>query len=155
VRVYVSLAARLKKVNIFQDLDEQDLIAISDICIVRQYKIDEIIFEEGSKGNELYIILDGSIGLEISKYDGSGFNKFCSIPANEVVGDLAFIDNIKRSSRAVSQSKQEIALVERDALYACFDKFPRMGYLVMRRLCELVAKRLRLTNNMVKSSLEM
>ncbi|MGL1936446.1 MAG: cyclic nucleotide-binding domain-containing protein [Fibrobacterales bacterium] len=150
----MTLAARLKGINILQDLDEQELIYISDICKVRQYKTEEIIFEEGSNGNELYFILNGSVGLEMSKYDGTGFNKFCTLPTNEVVGDLAFIDGVARSSRAVALGVQDIAFIGRDELYGCFADNPHVGYLVMKRLCELVSKRLRLTNNMVKSSLE-
>ncbi|MGL1903829.1 MAG: cyclic nucleotide-binding domain-containing protein [Fibrobacterales bacterium] len=151
----MTLAARLKDVNILQDLDEQELIYISDICKVKHFDSGQIIFEEGSNGDELYFILDGSVGLEISKYDGSGFNKFCTLPTNEVVGDLAFIDGVSRSSRAVSLGLQDIAFVGRADLYQCFDNNPRVGYLVMKRLCELISKRLRLTNNMVKSSLDL
>ncbi len=145
--------SKIKNINVFKDISEADLRVVANVCRSRKCRKDEIIFEEKSRGKELYLIYEGSVGLEISQYDSSEFHKFCTLPSNEVVGDLAFIDNIERSSRAVSIQDQELFYVDRDDLYNCLEDHPSMGYHFMKNLCELISKRLRLTNNIVKSTL--
>ena len=151
----MEMKEKLRPIKIFKNTSDSDLFEIAKICKSRQYVKDEIIFEENSEGKELYFIYEGSVKLEVAQYDSRNFHQFCTIPFNEVVGDLSFIDNHHRSSRAVANDDMEILYIDRDSLYKCLESHPSMGYHFMKNLAVLIAKRLRLTNNIVRSSLDL
>ena len=76
------------------------------------YRDGEIIFEEGTSGDWLYVILSGSV--EISK-DVHGRKMFITVlKEGEVFGELAFISKIPRTATAKAVGKTTVGVIDRD-----------------------------------------
>jgi CRP-like cAMP-binding protein len=66
---------------------------------INEYGVDEVIFEEGSTGRELFVVLDGQV--EIAKVDGPNKTVIVTLGKGEFFGEMAVIDGSARSATAV------------------------------------------------------
>ena len=55
----------LIRAEIFSDLSPDELALIASISTVREFRAEEIIFEENSTGNELYVVADGEVDIRV------------------------------------------------------------------------------------------
>lgn len=51
----------LKNINLFSELTDEEVKIISDVLKLVTYKADEVIFEEDSAGNELFLLFEGEV----------------------------------------------------------------------------------------------
>src|SRR6516225_4207994 len=80
---------------------------------INEYGVDDVIFEEGSTGRELYVVLDGKV--EIAKVHGASKTVIVTLGKGEFFGEMAVIDGSARSVYLVSQ-QPAFALMIMDAL---------------------------------------
>jgi len=58
------IAAIIKKCELFGDLSEQEVNTIADSAIIETYDAGQSIYEQGSVGNNFYILVDGQVSLQ-------------------------------------------------------------------------------------------
>lgn len=110
---------------------------------------DEIIVREGDPGDELHLILSGTVrvlaelDLEQGRHVRTGFFE---LGAGEAVGELALFDKQPRSASVVAITDCEIATITGDAFWNFLDAHPEVGYRVLRDIVTLLTKRVRTTN---------
>jgi CRP/FNR family cyclic AMP-dependent transcriptional regulator len=63
---------------------------------INQFAVDDVIFEEGSTGRELFVVLDGKV--EIAKVSGAGKTVIVTLGKGEFFGEMAVIDGSSRSA---------------------------------------------------------
>jgi uncharacterized protein (TIGR02266 family) len=73
-----------------------------------------IIFEEGSSGDWVYVILSGSV--EISKNDKGKKIVIEVLEKDEIFGELSFLGGIKRSATARAIGETTLGVIDRDYL---------------------------------------
>jgi CRP-like cAMP-binding protein len=66
---------------------------------INEYGVDDVIFEEGSTGRELFVVLDGQV--EVAKIDGPNKTVIVTLGKGEFFGEMAVIDGSARSHHAV------------------------------------------------------
>jgi CRP/FNR family transcriptional regulator, cyclic AMP receptor protein len=64
--------------------------------IIKTYKPGEMVFEEGSKGRELFIIQEGKVG--VYKVTPDGDVELARIDKGAVIGEMSLLDNMPRSA---------------------------------------------------------
>ena len=62
-------------------------------CIT-EYGVDDVIFEEGSTGRELFVVLDGII--DIVRINGTSKTLIVTLGKGELLGEMAVIDGSSR-----------------------------------------------------------
>src|SRR5207247_1544451 len=67
---------------------------------INEFDVDEVIFEEGSTGRELFVVLDGQV--EIAKVDGPNKTVIVTLGKGEFFGEMAVIDGSARSATAIA-----------------------------------------------------
>ena len=67
---------------------------------VNEYDVGHVIFEEGSTGRELYVVLDGEV--EIAKVAGAAKTVIVTLGKGEFFGEMAVIDGSSRSATAIA-----------------------------------------------------
>lgn len=91
--------AFLKKVLLFADLSDDELVTLSNDLQLREYGKDEIIFHHRDDSRALYIIAEGKI--RIFKSSPSGDETTIQLfAAHDVIGEFAIIDGLPRSATA-------------------------------------------------------
>src|SRR6201991_2381039 len=67
---------------------------------INEYDVADVIFEEGSTGRELYVVLDGKI--DIVKITGATRTTIVTLGKGEFFGEMAVIDGSSRSATAIA-----------------------------------------------------
>ena len=67
---------------------------------INEYDAGHVIFEEGSTGRELYVVLDGQV--EIAKVSGASKTVIVTLGKGEFFGEMAVIDGSSRSATAIA-----------------------------------------------------
>ena len=71
---------------------------------INEYGVGHVIFEEGSTGRELYVVLDGQV--EIAKMNGSDKTVIVTLGKGEFFGEMAVIDGSSRSASAIAAAPE-------------------------------------------------
>lgn len=67
---------------------------------INAYAASEVIFEEGSTGRELFVVLDGKV--DIVKNSGADRAVIVTLGKGEFFGEMAVIDGSSRSASAIA-----------------------------------------------------
>ena len=136
----------LKQVNIFDGLSPEELNSIAILCKNRNYKANELIFAEKSKGKELYIVTKGQVRIELGIKGKNDYATVHRVGKGELFGELVLLNQGTRSGTARSETDCETITIDGNALLDLFEKNMRIGYVVAMNLASLLSTRLRKTN---------
>ena len=108
---------------------------------INEYGIDEVIFEEGSTGRELFVVLDGQV--EIAKIDGPNKTVIVTLGKGEFFGEMAVIDGSARSATAIAAtSDTRVMRINHARFVYLVSQQPAFALMVM----DALSKRLRASN---------
>ncbi len=129
---------------LFRNLDETERAQILIIGQVRNYKKDEVIFREGDAGDGLFIVVSGSI--RISKRSATGEEALAVLEPHAFFGEMALIDFSPRAADAVSNEPTDLFFIPLKELRSLIEAHHQIALKVLYALCEVLAQRLRETN---------
>jgi CRP-like cAMP-binding protein len=108
---------------------------------INEYGIDEVIFEEGSTGRELFVVLDGQV--EIAKIDGPNKTVIVTLGKGEFFGEMAVIDGSARSATAIAAtSDTRVMRINHARFVYLVSQQPAFALMVM----DALSRRLRASN---------
>ncbi|MDO9228240.1 MAG: cyclic nucleotide-binding domain-containing protein [Syntrophales bacterium] len=99
----------------------------------------QIIFEEGSNGDWIYVVEEGEV--EISKKVGGQRIVVETLKESDVFGEIAYIDKAPRSATATAKGTIVVGIIDRDFFDTEFNKISADFQKILRT----VAFRLRKT----------
>src|SRR4029077_16944548 len=67
---------------------------------INEFDVDDVIFEEGSTGRELFVVLEGQVGTP--KMNGGARTVIVTLGKGEFFGEMAVIDGSSRSATAIA-----------------------------------------------------
>lgn len=94
----------LEDLDIFRDLSPTQLATVRAMLEPRRYTRGEVVFTEGAKGSELFIVLRGSASVQLLQQDGGG-TRLVSFSAGTVFGELALLDGAPRSATVLADGE--------------------------------------------------
>ena len=142
----------LKKIYLFTNLDNNELEHILNIASAKSYKKNEIIFNEGDKGDAFYVVLKGSVRIS-TVVPGVGEEALAILKKGNYFGEMALIDNAPRSASAIA-NEDTILLAITDANFRnLLMTDHKIAYKLLWELVKTLSKRLRETDNKLKSIL--
>ena len=156
---YVSI---LRQADIFYDLDNEHLQMIARLCLQTTADKGEIIFEENSPSDELYVVLGGAVEIVVSPFIVEGEQRrgdaegmvVAIIRRGQTFGEVALVDQGLRSALARSAVKgTQLLVLPRDKLIALCDQYPDLGYRLMRNIAADLAFKIRGTDLMIRERL--
>jgi CRP/FNR family transcriptional regulator, cyclic AMP receptor protein len=128
----------LRSVPLF---DAEMLAALRDRledAMVLRYANEAKIIKAGSKGNCMYVVLEGKVGLTIGK------KMVEKLGPGGVFGEMALVDQSPRTASALARTECALLSINRDALISMVKSDPAFGMALMRT----VAGRLRYMNSL-------
>jgi CRP/FNR family transcriptional regulator/CRP/FNR family cyclic AMP-dependent transcriptional regulator len=102
----------LKNVHLFATLNEKDIEVISRIIYINNYAKGEVVFQEGEKGDSLYIVLKGQVKVCLYDEDGREYI-LAAIGKDGFFGELALIDELPRSANVITLENSELLIIRR------------------------------------------
>lgn len=156
----MSFITILKQADIFYELTSTQLELVASICTEKTYQQGEIVFEENTPGNQLYIIANGEVEIVVNpatlgkKNDGSGAFAIATLRRGQSFGEVSLVDEGLRSAGArCSQPDTRLIIIPRDKLMLLCDTYPQLGYRLMRNLAADLAMKIRHTDLQVREQL--
>jgi CRP-like cAMP-binding protein len=97
---------------------------------VESYEAGTTIFEQGSPGDVMYVVLEGEVNVQV------GSEVVDTIGAGEIIGEMALIDSKARSAAAVAKTDCRLAPVDEKRFLFMVQQTPFFSLHVMRILAE-------------------
>ncbi|MGH2592316.1 MAG: Crp/Fnr family transcriptional regulator [Anaerolineae bacterium] len=142
----------LKRADIFYDLTPAQYEMLGAICDEQKARLGDLIFEENTPGDEMYIIGRGSVevlvdpsivGGPMTRKSG-GPVTIATLREGQTFGEVALVDQGLRSASArCSEAETTLLRVPRDKFIALCDSYPELGYHVMRNMAADLAFKIR------------
>jgi CRP/FNR family transcriptional regulator, cyclic AMP receptor protein len=108
---------------------------------INEYDVGDVIFEEGSTGRELYVVLDGKI--DIAKDNGGARTTIVTLGKGEFFGEMAVIDGSSRSATAIAAApKTKVMRINHARFVYLVSQQPAFALMIM----DALSKRLRASN---------
>ena len=101
----------LRGATLFRFLNYQELVKVGSVTDVRHYLSGELIFDEGSEGDALFVVLSGRVRVQ------KGDTPIVELGPGEHFGEMALIDRAPRSASVrVLEDTRVLAMKRRDFL---------------------------------------
>ncbi len=142
----------LKKINIFQDLNDQEIEFIAQIIKTGECKSGEVVMKEGEPGDSMYVIAEGEVQVTKTltmKFGEDDFREtdktLTELRAEDLVvfGEMSLITRAERSATIVALTDCTLYEITRESFLGLARAKPDLGFKVMSRLAELLSQRLK------------
>ena len=108
---------------------------------IDEYGVGDVIFEEGTTGRELYVVLNGEV--EIAKMVGGRKTVIITLGKGEFFGEMAVIDGSARSATAIAGSAgTRVMRINHARFVYLVSQQPAFALMIM----DALSKRLRVSN---------
>lgn len=135
----------LIQIPIFQDLNNRKLRTIKRILHQREYKKNEVIFNQGDVGLGMYIIVKGTVEIVC----GTARHMLAELNDGDFFGELALLDDSPRSATAVSKTACKMLCFFKPELLDLINRDPGLGSKILFKLAWTIGERLKSTNEQV------
>jgi signal transduction histidine kinase/predicted CoA-binding protein len=139
----------LRKVPLFADLPDSDLERICQQVTEIRLQPGDILFEEGSIGQQAYIIEEGQI--EIYKHSNGKNVQLAIRQSGEIIGEMSLMEAATRNASGRALTASLLLAISQEAFDHLVDSSPASA----RIMLHTVADRLRSTEAMLSQSEKM
>jgi CRP/FNR family transcriptional regulator len=134
-------AALLARVEVFSELEERELLEVSQVAVPRSFERGEMIFREGDRGDTCYVVKSGSVGVMREHQDGRVI-ALAELRAGAMFGELAMFGGETRSATVETlEPTRVVALLAGD-----FQRLLRGHPSIAVKMLGALAERLRKAN---------
>jgi CRP-like cAMP-binding protein len=132
----------LEKIPWFKELEPEHLQKLTDIAYLRHVRAGEVLFREGDREDYLYIVIEGRVALDIFIPHKGKVRIYTAEPWDLFGWSSVTPNNFQRTAGAVAVVDGLIVGIDSAKLRKACDDDHDLGYVVMRRLTNIVASRL-------------
>ncbi|MDY6990873.1 MAG: cyclic nucleotide-binding domain-containing protein [Thermodesulfobacteriota bacterium] len=136
----LALSKALAQVKLFAGLTDADRDALKAAATLRRGKAGERIIEQGTALDTMFVILEGPAEVRVNG------KHLVTLSGQSLVGEVEFLDMLPASADVLLLKETDLIELNGDALADVMEKQPRLGYVLMREIARLEARRLRDTN---------
>ena len=148
--------------SFFSEVDSATLEAIAKKGEILKFKAKDVIFRVDEPATHFYGLIEGEINLilvfkdkilktdieyeeaiQASIVDEEKEIIVDTVKAGQVFGWASLVGPAKRTVNAACSQNCRVIALPADALKSMFDKDHTLGYIIMKRLSDIIAKRLR------------
>jgi CRP/FNR family cyclic AMP-dependent transcriptional regulator len=130
---------------LFSDLTDEHVGVIAGVSKIIPFQENQEIFHEGDKSDFLYIVMEGRVALEMH-IPNHGRLRILTVESSEVLGWSSVADvSPKRTVTAVAVCAGKLIAIDAAKLHQACEADPRLGYVVMHHVANVIAGRLMAT----------
>jgi len=128
----------------FKNFDGNDLSALGSTGEEKSYQKDELIFDEDSKGDSMYVIKTGAV--KIQKKVKNQENTIAVLNPGEFFGEMALLDGQPRSAAVRATTDTTVLMVSLEGYQALRKDSPHTALKLMDIIIKVLSNRLRQAN---------
>jgi CRP/FNR family transcriptional regulator len=133
-----------RSVPLFHGLSKRQLGLVISSVQPRHYQVGERLFEEGEPGKAIFIVRSGRI--ELTRRVGDGQRTLSLLGPGQMFGEMAILDNVKRTASATVKEEGTILLLYISTLDELIERNPRLGVKLLRNISVMLSTMLRRAN---------
>jgi len=138
----------LKEIELFSNLSEKEIMLLEDVIEIKNYNPDEMLFEENTRRDALFVIYDGQV--QLSKKTPSGEERTLAIfGKSDFLGEGSLMDDYPHSTTAKVVKPSVILKFQIEKLRTIFETKPQLYVKILSRTAYVIARRMRQTTNQV------
>jgi PPM family protein phosphatase len=126
----------LVKMPLFSRLQERELLRIMQVAEVLTFEPGQVVFAEGERGDELFIVLSGEV--EISR----GGSVLTAVGPGDHIGEMALIRSMPRSATVKAVELSELIAVRRTDFFEILRKEHELAVKLLWQFLGVLADRL-------------
>ncbi len=138
----------LGNVPFFEGLSNQDVELLSKKFTTVSFPRGTVIFNQGDHADRLYILLLGHVSIRFKPHDGEVL-PVAEISTGDVFGWSAALGRDVYTSCAVTTEDSKALSIRGNDLRELCTTHPETGVLILERLAEVIAERLKNTHQKV------
>ncbi len=127
----------IKACPLFYEFLDDEIERIVSKCQVIGFEKNSAVFEDGDRGNELYIILSGECHVK------KGNTTLAILKKGELFGEMVLINENIRSAKIEAASKIDLLVISYDDIFNFYKSDPKIFGIFILNLCRLLSKRLK------------
>ena len=135
----------LGKMSLFNGLETGDLTKLAAITTDESFVPGSKIISEGAEGDALYGIKSGTV--RVVKHGTDDDEEISRMGPGQHFGEMAIIENDKRSATIDAQEYTEVIKINRQDLVDLLSQDDELGHRVYKSLATYLCRRLRQTTN--------
>lgn len=134
----------LGQIKIFSLLESDEINKIIKYFKTHDIGKNEILFNEGDSGNDLFIVKSGVIASTVTLPDG-GQRAIASFEAGNFFGEMSIFEKAPRSATCSCDEKCSLLSLHEKDFYEIVEKYPDIAIKIMYRMLNITTQRLRNT----------
>jgi diguanylate cyclase (GGDEF)-like protein len=143
----------LRGIGIFRDLSEEDRREVAGRMRLRKCGRGELLFREGDPGDELYVIVSGSVAITVTPQSGAEI-VLSTISSGAFFGEMSIVERAPRSATCRAEESCEFLALHADGFHDLIARQPRTAVAMLRRMAEITAARLGQTGSFLSQMVQ-
>lgn len=139
---------KLTNIALFSSIrdDTEMMNSFVKICSRRSFAAGKLIIREGDVGDEMFVALTGAVEIQKQTRAGDSYTVVRLRAENNVFfGEIALIDDDKRSATVQATEDSEFIVVKKEDFLRLGNEHPEIGLPITREIAKILASRLRKT----------
>jgi PPM family protein phosphatase len=130
----------LHAMPLFRHLTYQELVRVMNLTEVRNFDHGDLIVEEGDEGDEMFIVLNGTVSVY------AGETQLGQLGAGQHFGEMALLDRAPRSASVRSEGVSKLMLMRRLDFFDIIRKDHDVAVKLLWSFLGVLTERLRTTS---------
>jgi serine/threonine protein phosphatase PrpC len=131
----------LKAVPLFQHLSYEEILKVLRATFLRRCYPGDVIIEEGTTGDEMYVIQEGKVRVQKAGVELAQLGK------HEHLGEMSFVDSAPRSASIVAIDQTDLITIRKDDFYYLLATDAPLGMKLLWAFIQVLSFRLRAANS--------
>lgn len=140
-----TIAQLWRQTPLFTDIPARQIEFLSAKMHVRQFRAEEIIFNQGDQGAGAILVLDGSVRVMANK------TELARLECGDFFGEIALAETDRRVADAYALADSSLVFFLKQDLEEWIEYEPRLGARFLMNLSSVLAQRLSQANKIIAS----
>jgi CRP-like cAMP-binding protein len=140
----------LRRCALFESLSAEQVEKVAEIATGRDVAEGQPIFRDGSTGDEMYVIVAGTVRIS-KEIPGAGEEALTLLGPGSYFGEMAAIEDAPRSADAVAHTACGLLAIRREDLDRLMFLDKDLAYAVLWAIVRTLSSRLRETTEKLRS----
>lgn len=131
-------------IEILSSLTNTELESLYSHMNMEEYNEGDILFNEGEPGENMYIILSGSVSISVNTPDGEVL-EIAEITEGNFFGEMSIFDSVVRSATCSTKCYTKVLRLGAPDFFEFIKNNPLAGSSIMQKMLKITTKRLQNT----------
>jgi len=138
----------LARMPLFRTLTDREILRLLQVVDVVPYQDEEVVIREGDRGEELFIVLTGSVKVM------HGETALATLKPGDHFGEMALIRSQPRSATVVSELDSELMVIRRTDFFEILRAESQLSVKLLWQFLSVLADRLEATSEKLERARE-